>query len=67
MTVINFGFFIVREKMIEIYKDKKNEWRFRIKAKNGRIIAVGESYKRKSSLMKCLKSIKKNLEVIKFI
>jgi len=33
---------------IEIYKDKKKEWRWRLKAKNGRIVAVcGEGYRNK--------------------
>jgi len=33
-----------------IYKDKKKEWRWKLKAKNGRVIAVSsEGYKRKSS------------------
>lgn len=32
----------------EIYKDRKKEWRWRLKARNGKIIAVsGEGYKRK--------------------
>ena len=28
----------------EVYKDKKGEFRFRLKAANGEIIATGESY-----------------------
>ena len=32
----------------EIFKTKKNEWRWRLVAKNGRIVAnSGESYKRR--------------------
>lgn len=34
---------------VEIYKDKKGEFRFRVKAKNGKIIAVSEGYKSKQS------------------
>jgi len=35
---------------IEIYKDRKGEWRLRLVAKNGRILLVSsEGYKRKSS------------------
>ena len=41
----------------EIYKDKKNEWRWRLKAKNGKIIAQGESYKRKKAMLKTISSI----------
>jgi len=29
----------------EVYKDGKGEYRFRLKASNGEIIAVGEGYK----------------------
>lgn len=32
----------------EFYKDKRGEWRWRVVAKNGRILAISsESYKRK--------------------
>ena len=33
---------------IEVYKDKKGEWRWRVRARNGRVLAdSGEGYKRK--------------------
>lgn len=32
----------------EIYCDEANLWRFRIRAANGRIVAVGEGYTRRS-------------------
>lgn len=33
-----------------IYRDKKHEWRWRLKSRNGKIIAdSGEGYKRKSA------------------
>jgi uncharacterized protein len=28
----------------EIYKDRKGEFRFRLKSRNGEIVATGESY-----------------------
>jgi uncharacterized protein YegP (UPF0339 family) len=28
----------------EIYKDKKGEFRFRLKSSNGQVVATGESY-----------------------
>lgn len=35
---------------IDVYRDKKGEWRWRMVARNGRIIAdSGESYKRKKA------------------
>ena len=33
----------------EIYKDKAGEFRFRLKATNGQVIATGEGYKTKAS------------------
>lgn len=35
----------------EVYTDKAGEFRFRLKAKNGEIIADGEGYKTKSSCL----------------
>jgi len=40
---------------IEVYQDKKKEFRFRIVHRNGRIICnSGEGYKQKSSMKKAL-------------
>ena len=37
---------------IEIYRDRKKEWRLRVRAANGRILLVSsESYKRKAPLV----------------
>ena len=44
----------------EIYADKRNEFRFRLKAANGQIIAVGEGYKAKASCKNGIASIVKN-------
>ena len=49
----------------EIYKDKKNEFRFRLKAGNGEIIATGESYPNKKLAEKCIASIQKNAPIAK--
>ena len=38
--------------IIEIYKDKAGEFRFRMKAMNGKIIAQSEGYKAKKSVIK---------------
>ena len=47
-----------RKLRIEIYVDKRDEWRWRLKATNGRILAdSGEGYKRKASLDKVLLKI----------
>jgi len=45
----------------EVYKDKAGEYRFRLKASNGKIIAVSEGYKAKKSCMNGIQSVKKNV------
>lgn len=44
----------------EVYADKAGEFRFRLKATNGQIIAVGEGYKAKASCLNGIESVKKN-------
>ena len=44
----------------EVYKDKKGEFRFRLKAGNSQIIAVGEGYKSMASCKAGIASIAKN-------
>ena len=46
-----------------VYKDKSNKFRFNLKAANGEIIAVGESYPDKKSALKGIASIQKNASV----
>ena len=50
----------VKHPKFEVYKDKAGEFRFRLKAKNGEIIAVSEGYKAKASCIKGIESVKKN-------
>ena len=44
----------------EVYLDKANQFRFRLKAANGETIATGESYPDKKSTLKGIASIRKN-------
>lgn len=44
----------------EMYTDKAGEFRFRLKATNGQIIAVSEGYKAKASCLNGIESVKKN-------
>ncbi|AWG64779.1 hypothetical protein DE4585_03390 [Mycobacteroides salmoniphilum] len=44
----------------ELYTDAKGKFRFRLKAGNGEIIAVGEAYESKVSAKNGIESIKKN-------
>jgi len=50
-----------------VYKDKANQFRFNLKAANGEIIAVGESYPDKKSALKGIASIVKNAPVAKIV
>ena len=45
----------------ELYKDKAGEFRFRLKAKNGEIIATSEGYKTMDSCLNGIGSVKKNV------
>jgi uncharacterized protein YegP (UPF0339 family) len=44
----------------EIYQSKNGEYRFRLKASNGQIIATGQGYKSKASCLNGIESVKKN-------
>jgi uncharacterized protein YegP (UPF0339 family) len=44
----------------EIFKDKKGETRFRLKAGNGQIILASEGYKRRASCTNGIESVRKN-------
>lgn len=51
---------VCRHPKFEVYLDKAGEYRFRLKATNGQIIAVGEGYKAKTSCLNGIDSIKRN-------
>lgn len=44
----------------EVYVDKGGEYRFRLKATNGQIIAVSEGYAAKADCMNGIESVRKN-------
>ena len=44
----------------EVYLDKAGKTRFRLKAKNGQIIAVGEAYETHKACLAGVASVKKN-------
>ncbi len=54
------GFEAVKHPKFEVYLDKAGEFRFRLKARNGEIIAVSEGYKAKASCLNGIESVKKN-------
>lgn len=44
----------------ELYTDKAGEWRFRLKAGNGEVIATGQGYASKSGALNGIDSIRRN-------
>lgn len=50
----------VKNPKFEVYTDKAGEFRFRLKATNGQVIATGEGYKSKAGCMNGVESVKKN-------
>ena len=46
----------------EIYTDKAGEFRFRLKARNGEIIATSEGYKAMKSCLNGIDSVKRNAD-----
>jgi uncharacterized protein YegP (UPF0339 family) len=47
----------------EVYKDKGNKYRFRLKATNGQIILASQGYKSKPSVMNGIASVQRNAAV----
>jgi uncharacterized protein YegP (UPF0339 family) len=43
----------------EIYEDAKGEYRFRLKASNGEVVATGESYKTKAGVINGVDAVKR--------
>ena len=54
------GFEVLKHPKFEVYLDKAGEYRFRLKARNGEVIATGEGYKSKASCLNGIESVKKN-------
>ena len=54
------GYQTEKNPKFEIYSDKAGEFRFRLKAKNGQIIAVSEGYTSKANCKNGIESVKKN-------
>ena len=54
------GYATEKHPKFEVYTDKAGEFRFRLKATNGQVIAVSEGYKALASCMNGIESVKKN-------
>ena len=57
-TVENFE--TVTNPKFEVYVDKAGEFRFRLKARNGEIIAISEGYKTKDACENGIDSVRRN-------
>ena len=44
----------------EVFKGKGGDFRFRLKAANGKVVCNGQGYKSKDACLKGIESIKKN-------
>ncbi len=53
---------VAKHPKFEVYEDKSGEFRFRLKARNGEVIAVSEGYKQKASCLNGVESVKKNAQ-----
>ena len=56
------GFAKEKNPKFEVYADKAGEFRFRLKAKNGQIVAVSEGYKAMKSCLNGIESVKKSAD-----
>ncbi|MBQ2082998.1 MAG: YegP family protein [Lachnospiraceae bacterium] len=54
------GFEELKHPKFEVYTDKSDDFRFRLKATNGQIIGTGQGYASKAGCLKGIESIKKN-------
>ena len=54
------GYAVEKNPKFEIYKDNSGEFRFRLKATNGQIIAVGEGYTTLANCKNGVESVQKN-------
>ncbi len=54
------GYATEKNPKFEVYKDKAGEFRFRLTATNGQVIATGEGYKAKAGCLNGIESVKKN-------
>ena len=49
----------MRRAKLEIYRDAKREWRWRLRASNGRIVAdSGEGYRRRAAVYEAVKRVR---------
>ena len=54
------GYATEKNPKFEVYQDKAGEYRFRLKATNGQVIATSEGYKTMASCQNGIESVQKN-------
>ena len=54
------NFEVMKHPKFEMYEDKSGEFRFRLKATNGQVIAVSEGYTAKAGCLNGIESVQKN-------
>ncbi len=54
------GYTTQKHPKFEVYLDKKGEARFRLKARNGEVIAASQGYSSKTSCLNGVESVRKN-------
>ncbi|MBO5199310.1 MAG: YegP family protein [Lachnospiraceae bacterium] len=54
------GYEVCKHPKFEVYADKAGEFRFRLKATNGQVIATSEGYKTLANCLNGIESVKKN-------
>lgn len=54
------GYAVEKHPKFEVYADKAGEFRFRLKATNGQVIAVSEGYTTLANCLNGVESVKKN-------
>jgi len=54
------GYEVLKHPKFEMYQDKAGEYRFRLKATNGQVIAVSEGYTAKAGCLNGIESVQKN-------
>ena len=54
------GYEVQKHPKFEMYQDKAGEYRFRLKARNGEIIATSEGYTAKAGCLNGIESVQKN-------
>ena len=57
-TVADYA--VQKHPKFEVFTDKSGEFRFRLKARNGQIVAVSEGYTTKPKCLNGIESVKKN-------